>query len=110
MFRLNVAPISILFVLFLPCAAQTPDVPRANAGLKELELSLISGKPREVAWTAYTHGYGQSLRWETKATARRKQSPGSGQTMRGHFALKNLHKLPVWQSLLFTTISGRSRQ
>jgi hypothetical protein len=54
MFRLNVAPISILFALFLPCAAQTPDVPRANAGVKELELSLTSGKPREVAWAAYT--------------------------------------------------------
>jgi hypothetical protein len=54
MFRLNVAPISILFALFLPCAAQTPDVPRANAGVKELELSLTSGKPLEVAWAAYT--------------------------------------------------------
>jgi hypothetical protein len=53
-FRLNVAPISILFALFLPCAAQTPDLPRANSGVKELELSLTSGKPREVAWAAYT--------------------------------------------------------
>ena len=72
-----------------------------------LEREIIVSNP---AWTGGAHGYEQSPHWETRATARPKQSLGSRQTTRGHFALKNLRKLRAWRFLRFTIISGRSRQ
>ena len=79
------------------------------------DIPFLSGLiEREIVYRILRGPEGARLRaiatLETGAIARRRQSPGSRPTMRGHFALKNLPELREWQPLPFTIIPGRSRR
>ena len=75
------------------------------------DIPFLSGLiQREIIYrilrSAEGHAFERLQRWESRATARQKRSPGSGRTLRSRSGWKISQKSRGWACLRCTIISG----